>query len=77
MEMILQGFSKDIKAYSFLLKDNEKLPVITAAASNNNIVTEVEQAKGHTRELPLSGLLITPHLKEILITSISISLGKR
>jgi len=42
----IAGFSKDIKAYSFLLKDNEKLPVITAAASNNNIVTEVEQAKG-------------------------------
>ena len=42
----IPGFNKDIKAYSFLLKNNEKLPVITAAASNNNIVTEVEQAKG-------------------------------
>src|SRR6187399_1535168 len=42
----IAGFNKDIKAYSFLLKNNEKLPVITAAASNNNIVTEVEQAKG-------------------------------
>ena len=40
------AFNKDIKAYSFLLRNNEKLPVITAAASNNNIVTEVEQAKG-------------------------------
>ena len=42
----IAGFNKDIKAYSFLLKNNEKLPVITAAASNNIIVTEVEQAKG-------------------------------
>jgi len=42
----ISGFNKDIKAYSFLLKNNEKLQVITAAASNNNIVTEVEQAKG-------------------------------
>ena len=42
----IAGFNKDIKAYSFLLKNNEKLPVITAAASNNNVVTEVEQAKG-------------------------------
>jgi hypothetical protein len=42
----LAGFSKDIKAYSFLLKRDEKLPVITAAALSNGIVTEVEQAKG-------------------------------
>lgn len=42
----IAGFSKDIKAYSFLLKSNEKLPVITAAALSNGIVTEVEQAKG-------------------------------
>lgn len=40
------GFSKDINAYSFLLKDGEKLPVITAAALSKGIVTEVEQAKG-------------------------------
>jgi len=42
----LVGFSKDIKAYSFLLQSDEKLPVITAAALSNGIVTEVEQAKG-------------------------------
>lgn len=42
----IAGFSKDIKAYSFLLKSNEKLPVITAAALSNNITTEIEQAKG-------------------------------
>lgn len=42
----IAGFNKDVKAYSFLLKSNEKLPVITAAALSNNIVTEVEQAKG-------------------------------
>jgi beta-glucosidase-like glycosyl hydrolase len=42
----IAGFNKDIKAYSFLLKNNEKPPVITAAALSNNIVTEVEQAKG-------------------------------
>jgi hypothetical protein len=42
----IAGFNKDIKAYSFLLKKNEKLPVITAAALSNNIMAEVEQAKG-------------------------------
>jgi beta-glucosidase-like glycosyl hydrolase len=42
----IAGFNKDIKAYSFLLRSNEKLPVITAAALSNNIMTEVEQAKG-------------------------------
>jgi beta-glucosidase len=42
----ITGFNKDIKAYSFLLKSSEKLPVITATALSNNIVTEVEQAKG-------------------------------
>ncbi|HTM91922.1 MAG TPA: glycoside hydrolase family 3 C-terminal domain-containing protein, partial [Flavisolibacter sp.] len=42
----LAGFNKDTKAYSFLLKKNEKLPIITAAALSNNIVAEVEQAKG-------------------------------
>jgi beta-glucosidase len=40
------GFSKDIKAYSFLLKSNEKPPVITAAPASTGILTEVEQAKG-------------------------------
>jgi beta-glucosidase-like glycosyl hydrolase len=42
----IAGFNKDTKAYSFLLKSNEKPPVITASALSNNIVTEVEQAKG-------------------------------
>jgi beta-glucosidase-like glycosyl hydrolase len=42
----IAGFNKDIKAYSFLLKNNEKPPVITAEASGKNIVAKVEQAKG-------------------------------
>lgn len=42
----IAGFSKDTKAYSFLLKNNAKLPVITASAMSSNIAVEIEQAKG-------------------------------
>lgn len=42
----LVGFNKDTKAYSFLLKKNAKLPVISATALSSNIAVEVEQAKG-------------------------------
>lgn len=42
----ITGFSKDTKAYSFLLKNGEKPPMITAAALSKGIVADVEQAKG-------------------------------
>jgi beta-glucosidase-like glycosyl hydrolase len=42
----IAGFNKDTKAYSFLLKNNAKLPVISASAMSGNIAVEVEQAKG-------------------------------
>ncbi len=42
----VEGFNKDIKAYSFLLKSNAKPPVITATALNGDIQVEIEQAKG-------------------------------
>ncbi len=42
----ITGFNKDTKAYSFLLKNNAKLPVITASAMSSNIAVEIEQAKG-------------------------------
>src|SRR5690606_11445886 len=40
------GFHKDIKAYSYLLKSNSKIPLVKAAAMGNNISVEIEQAKG-------------------------------
>lgn len=42
----IKDFNKDVKAYSFLLKSNAKLPVITASALSSDIVVDVEQAKG-------------------------------
>ncbi|GAT63443.1 glycoside hydrolase family 3 C-terminal domain-containing protein [Paludibacter jiangxiensis] len=41
----IQGFSKDEKAYSYLLKKNAKLPVVKATALDNSISVDVEQAK--------------------------------
>ncbi|MBN2812954.1 MAG: glycoside hydrolase family 3 C-terminal domain-containing protein, partial [Bacteroidales bacterium] len=42
----IAGFNMGTKAYSFLLKKNSKLPVITASALNSDIAVEIEQAKG-------------------------------
>jgi len=41
----IEGFNKDIKAYSYLLKSNSKIPIVKAAALNNDITVEIEQAK--------------------------------
>ncbi len=41
----IAGFSRGIKAYSFLQKKTGKIPVITAVAKNNKIAVELEQAK--------------------------------
>lgn len=40
------GFNKDVKAYSYLLKDSKKVPVVTATAVSEGITVTVEQAKG-------------------------------
>ncbi len=42
----LQGFDKNIKAYSFLLKAGSKIPVISATAVNKDAEVVIEQAKG-------------------------------
>jgi beta-glucosidase-like glycosyl hydrolase len=39
------GFNKDVKAYSYLLKDNKKVPVVSATALSEGITVEIEQAK--------------------------------
>lgn len=39
------GFNKEVKAYSYLLKDNKKVPVVTATAISEGITVSIEQAK--------------------------------
>jgi beta-glucosidase len=41
----IKGFQKDIKAYSFLLKNKSKIPVVKASALGDNITIDIEQAK--------------------------------
>jgi beta-glucosidase-like glycosyl hydrolase len=41
----IEGFNQNIKAYSYLLKANSKLPVIKATAVSADIVVEIEQVK--------------------------------
>ncbi|MBN1987164.1 MAG: glycoside hydrolase family 3 C-terminal domain-containing protein [Prolixibacteraceae bacterium] len=41
----IEGFNKDVKAYSYLLKNNSKIPVVKATASDDNVVVDIEQAK--------------------------------
>ncbi len=41
----IPGFDKEIKAYSYLLKSNAKLPVVKAEAQGSGISVEIEQAK--------------------------------
>ncbi|HNX79768.1 MAG TPA: glycoside hydrolase family 3 C-terminal domain-containing protein, partial [Prolixibacteraceae bacterium] len=40
----IQGFNKDVKAYSYLLKNNSKIPVVKAEALSNGISVEIDQA---------------------------------
>jgi beta-glucosidase len=42
----IEGFDAKIKAYSYLLKSNSKIPVVKASALNSDISVDVEQAKG-------------------------------
>lgn len=41
----IPGFNKDLKAYSYLLKRNSKIPAVKAEALSNGISVEIEQAK--------------------------------
>jgi len=42
----IPGFDKDVKAYSYLLKSNSKIPVVKAEALGSGVSVEIEQAKG-------------------------------
>jgi beta-glucosidase-like glycosyl hydrolase len=42
----IKGFDKEIKAYSYMLKSNSKVPVVKASAMGEGVLVEVEQAKG-------------------------------
>lgn len=41
----IKGFDQSIKAYSYLLKNNAKVPEVKASAVGNNITVDVQQAK--------------------------------
>jgi beta-glucosidase-like glycosyl hydrolase len=41
----ISGFSKDVKAYSYLLNANSKIPVVKASATGSEITVDIEQAK--------------------------------
>ena len=42
----IPGFDKDIKAYSYLLKSNSKIPVVKAEALSSGVSVEIGQARG-------------------------------
>jgi len=41
----IEGFNKDVKAYSYLLKSNSKIPVVAATAMVGDIRVDITQAK--------------------------------
>ena len=42
----IEGFNKEVKAYSYLLKSNSKIPVVKASAMVSDIMVDITQAKG-------------------------------
>ena len=42
----IEGFNKEVKAYSYLLKSNAKIPMVKASAMVSDIVVDIAQAKG-------------------------------
>ncbi len=42
----IEGFKKEVKAYSYLLKNNAKIPVVKATAMVGDIRVDIGQAKG-------------------------------
>ncbi len=41
----IEGFDKSVKAYSYLLKNNSKLPILSASAIGSGVTVDIEQAK--------------------------------
>ena len=41
----IPGFDKEVKAYSYLLKSNSKIPVVKAEAPGSGVSVEIEQAR--------------------------------
>ncbi|WP_320113635.1 glycoside hydrolase family 3 C-terminal domain-containing protein [Draconibacterium orientale] len=41
----IEGFDKEVKAYSYLLKDKTKVPELKATAAGNGITVDIQQAK--------------------------------
>jgi beta-glucosidase len=42
----IEGFNPELKAYSYLLENNSKVPAVNASAADNSIAVEIEHAKG-------------------------------
>ncbi len=42
----IEGFNKEIKAYSYLLKNNSKIPIVKASALGDDITVDIDPAKG-------------------------------
>jgi beta-glucosidase-like glycosyl hydrolase len=42
----IEGFNKEVKAYSYLLESNSKIPLVKASAVSSDITVDIEQAKG-------------------------------
>ena len=42
----INGFNPEVKAYSYLLKNTSKIPVVNASAAGNDITVDIVQAKG-------------------------------
>ena len=42
----IEGFNREVKAYSYLLKSGSKIPVVKASAMSNDVVVDIAQAKG-------------------------------
>ncbi|MBN2172854.1 MAG: glycoside hydrolase family 3 C-terminal domain-containing protein [Bacteroidales bacterium] len=41
----IEGFNKEVKAYSYLLKNNSKIPVVKASALDEDVTVDIQQAK--------------------------------
>lgn len=55
----IEGFNKEVKAYSYLLSSTAKIPVVAATAMVDGITVEIEQAKG------LPGTAVVKFIDEI------------
>jgi len=42
----IEGFNKEVKAYSYLLKNNSKIPLVKASAMVSDVTVDIAQAKG-------------------------------